>query len=290
MLKGRHVKKVAKHLTIWYIASIVLVGLVGAYIGVWGNKTSISREPTTGFEAVSFVSESNDRLPLSGWFLPSTGDTVAVIVHGWGGNRSTFVNLAEFLQQRGVHVLTFDLRGGTGRNTYGHRESGDIAGAITWLKHNKNMSAEKVVLIGNSMGGAASIMYTASHQVGGLVLISAVYNIQHTKQYFAREYRLVFPALYAASVSVIERVALNIKPQNPTTLMSSIKSPLLILHGSDDQKALFSDMERATALLSDKTKVVVYTIAGGSHTAYFDDIMRQATLNNQVAEFITQLP
>jgi pimeloyl-ACP methyl ester carboxylesterase len=286
MLATGHLINGAEWVAIAFICSVILVSLVGSFIGARGHQVHVSREPSSEFESIVFSSLATDKLRLSGWFLPAKTRKVAVLAHGWGGNRATLLDLAEYLQQKGINVLTFDMRGGTGRNTYGHREAGDIAGAFEWLRINKYYRSEDIVLIGNSLGGAASIDFASSHSIGKLVLISSVINLHHTKSFYASDFHLIFPSIYAASVTITERFLFGIKPTNPINVFEKITAPILVIHGDADPKSPIKDVytlqQRST-----HQKVEYIVVPGGGHKFFVEETSDQNHIHCQkIVDFI----
>ncbi len=134
------------------IIAICLAVIVAIYIGTstLGAATamSIPRLPLEGspasvgltFQNVSFDSRV-DRVDLDGWFIPSKGDAVLIIVNGGFQNRVDPVvhtlNMAHDLQQQGFNILLFDLRGRGDSKGVAHslsNENKDIGGAVDYLE------------------------------------------------------------------------------------------------------------------------------------------------------------
>lgn len=110
------------------------------------------------------------------WYGPEDGD-LAVLVHGITSNEGVMSWLAKDLAKEGYRVLTFDLYG------RGHSENArdvDHTHELFTDQINDLLAAlgfaedEKFVLIGYSMGGAVSTIYTAQYgdRVEKLVLIA----------------------------------------------------------------------------------------------------------------------
>ena len=96
-----------------------------------------------------------------------------VLVHGWAGNRAYWANQIDFLAER-YHVIAIDLGGhgesGLGRADWNLAAFGDDVVAVV-----DEVGAQKVALVGHSMGGDAVVH--AARQLGdrvaGLVWIDA---------------------------------------------------------------------------------------------------------------------
>ncbi len=292
MLNRHHLTRKTKQVLKFFLYSILVVSLIGSYVGLSGRKTPITRLPTEIYENVSFISQAKDNLELDGWFLPASSNKVVLIVHGWGGNRATFIDLAQYLQRQNINVLTFDLRGGTGKNTYGQRESGDVAGAVDWLVNTKAFEATNIALIGNSMGGAAVIDYSANHTVGAVVLLNSVINLKHTKNFFARDYNLIFPNIYAAGVTFVERVIYGVRPINPVDVFNNIQAPILVLHGTDDQKSPVQDVYDLQKNVSNRNQNVTFIIVPNAGHTFFEekDTSEHSQYSQQIYEFIQKQP
>ncbi|TSC65675.1 MAG: alpha/beta hydrolase [Candidatus Berkelbacteria bacterium Gr01-1014_85] len=289
MLKKHHVKKGAKLSLNLFAISLVAVSLIGSYIGLRGHRKPVTRVPSQSYQNVSFLSQAQDQMSLEGWFLPASSTNVAIIAHGWGGNRETFLDLAQYLQRNGINVLTFDMRGGTGQNSYGQREAGDIAGAVRWLIDNKQFTSRNIVLIGNSMGGAASIDYAVNHpQIRGLILISSVIDLKHTKRYYAQSLGLIFPAVYAAGVSLSERIFYGVSPTNPIKIFDRLAMPVLVLHGVNDVKSPIADVYSLQKKAMQKVRFEI--VSDGSHTFFADKDRQQSYVYSQkIVDFIRSI-
>ena len=106
----------------------------------------------------------SDGVSLNGYYAFSTQTSPwAICIHGYGGRAIDMVEYAEMFKNLGMNVLMVDLRGhGDSQGNYhtlGVRESDDIILWTNWLK--KTFKADKIILLGISMGGATSLMAAA---------------------------------------------------------------------------------------------------------------------------------
>lgn len=131
------------------------------------------------YESVTFRSAASDALPLSGWWIPKSGSSRAVIlVHGRYQNRTTYLSLAKPLWIAGFNVLLFDLRG-HGRSppapcTYGIQEQWDVVGAVRFAR-GRGMPAGSIGVIGWSLGAASALMAMRDDPDIGAVVSDSAY-------------------------------------------------------------------------------------------------------------------
>lgn len=105
--------------------------------------------------------------------VPGAGPFAVVLVHGWAGNRTYWDGAIHLLADH-YQVVALDLGGhgesGRGRSDWNLPAFGDDVLAVV-----EDVGAERVALVGHSMGGDA-IVYAAAHlgdRVAGLVWVDA---------------------------------------------------------------------------------------------------------------------
>lgn len=271
-----------------FIVSLVVLSLLGAYIGTKGNRITFSTLSTQAYEDVVFPSQAPDMVSLGGWFFPAASDTTVIVVHGWGGHRGRMLELVEYLQRNGVNVLAFDLRGGSGRNTYGDSEAGDVAGAVTWLKANKPGAAKQLVILGVSIGTTGAVAYTANNPVDKLVLISPVIDIYDTKRLALHQRHIPFPNVYIRGATWVEHKLFGIDHQNPSELFQQVSVPTLVMHPVHDAIApvlsVYALQESLAAQGKNNVKFVF--VPAGGHTFLDPDDENGFVYSQQILEFI----
>lgn len=169
----------------------VLLGLAGvallalAYMGVGlfvalrltaPDDTPVDGSPSDvglKYKDIRFASE--DGVPLRAWWVADDGgESAAVLVHGFGGNRSEehILRTAGIYVSKGYSVLMLDLRGhgdsGGERRTLGYKEVRDVRAAISWLKE-RRYDPDDVVLHGWSMGAATVVRAAPGTGVAAVV-------------------------------------------------------------------------------------------------------------------------
>lgn len=104
---------------------------------------------------------SRDGLPLFAWYLPGNRRAAIVLAHGLGGSGLLMQGHAEFLREAGYNLLLLDLRA-HGRSegntsTYGVLEAHDVAAAVEYLRSRGDIDADKIGVLGISLGAQAAL-------------------------------------------------------------------------------------------------------------------------------------
>ena len=166
--------------TCFAVIMVVYVGtsVLGAATAMGIPRLLLNGSPASvglAFQNVSFDSRV-DKVPLDGWFIPSLGDAVLVLINGGFQNRIDPVvdtlSLAHDLQQQGYNILLFDLRGRGDSGGTAHslsNENKDIGGAVDYLE-SMGYPANKIGLIGFCSGAANACIFASKNKIGGLVL------------------------------------------------------------------------------------------------------------------------
>ena len=181
------------------------------------------------FESVRFPS-GNGPL-LHGWFLPAPEDSAwrswaVVVSHGNGGNISHRLDLYRIWHEEGFPVLAYDYRG-YGRSGGFPTPGGtftDAESAHGWLVE-RNFAPERILALGESLGGGVAVELARRREIGGLVLQSTFTGLQD----LASE---LFPWLPVRTLGTIRYPVRDHLP--------SLEVPVLLLHGRQDTIIPFS--------------------------------------------------
>lgn len=114
---------------------------------------------------------SADGITLRG-HLWAGGSTAVVFSHMYGTTESIWFDLAGVLAAQGYTVLTFDFRGAgrsSGRLVIA-RVYRDTLAAVQFIRTRR---PQRIVLVGASMGGTASIVAAGQTKVDGLIVIAS---------------------------------------------------------------------------------------------------------------------
>jgi fermentation-respiration switch protein FrsA (DUF1100 family) len=218
-------------------------------------------------EAVAFASESGSR--LSGWFIPGQAHAGAVLLmHGIRANRLEMLGRARFLHGHGLAVLLFDFQAhgdSPGQHiTFGYLEALDARAAFAFLR--SKTPAERIAVIGLSLGGAAAIL--AELQPDAMVLEAVYANFgQAVENRLAM--RLGSLGRYFGPVltwQVKPRLGFDPSVLQPAERIARLHAPVLLVAGDADRHATLSEMR----LLYERAREPkeLRTIPGAQHVDF----------------------
>ncbi len=235
---------------------------------------SIPRLPLNGspasvglsFQNVSFDSRV-DKVALDGWFIPSTGGAVLVIINGGFQNRIDPVvhtlNLAHDLQQQGFNILLLDLRGRGDSGGVAHslsNENKDIGGAVDYLE-SRGYPADKIGLIGFCSGAANACIFASQNNIGGVVLDACFPSVESMVYNQAANHGIPrLPVdIFLPAVRIAARVFFGYSEINPIDVVSKIQCPIIFIHEGDDDLVSAAD-DIALAKASDNPSDMLWQV------------------------------
>jgi uncharacterized protein len=160
---------------------------------------------------------------LHGWWTPARrGVPVAHVLfcHGNGGNIGDRLSHVRLLAEAGLDVLVFDYSG-YGRSSGRPSEQGtyrDAAAAHAALLRRPGVDPGRVLLLGESLGGAVALALALELPPAGLILQSAFTSVRDmARVHYPFLPRSLVPDAYPS----LERIG-------------ALRAPLLVLHGARD--------------------------------------------------------
>jgi uncharacterized protein len=264
------------HIKMRRFVTYALVGL-GVAFGVavlWAGDylTQPARSDTGalpaefGGRSLTFPSASGGR--LSAWFIPGTSTQGAVLLlHPIRSNKQTMLSRAKFLKRQGYAILLVDFQAhgeseGDGI-TFGYREAKDVKAAVEKL--HELAPNEKVAALGVSLGAAALVLSDAHGSLSAVVLESPYATIEESlsnrlRIYFGTVGHLLAPFLL---VQLEPRLGVSPSQLRPINQISMLRSPLLILHGTEDRHTTLEEVERLYARAPQPKEF--YAVQGAAH-------------------------
>lgn len=172
------------------------------------------------YEPVSLV--TSDGVRLQGWFVPAAGErAVAAFFHGNAGNIGHRLDTLRVFNDLGLSVLIVDYRG-YGQSGGEPSETGlyrDGEAVWEYLRNDREIPAERIVLVGRSLGAAVAAHVGARTRPGALVLESPFISIPELGQ-------TIYPYLPVRWIA---------RYRFPTAeLAARCRCPLLVVHSPDD--------------------------------------------------------
>ena len=255
---------------------IVLAVLAAGFVGsVWvvGSRLTAAvqrevRDPPAelSVEEVTFPSESGTQ--ISGWFVPESEPRAAVILmHPLRSDRRSMFGRARFLSAAGYAVLLFDFQAhGQSRGdriTFGHRESLDASASVEYVRD--RVPDVPIVVLGNSLGGAAALLAEPPLEVEGLVL-EAVYPtigkaIANRLQLRLGEFGVAVAPVLIAQI----RPKLGFHPDalRPIERAKTLRVPVMAIAGSDDRRTTLGDTHALYRAIQSEKRL--WIVQGAKH-------------------------
>jgi len=187
------------------------------------------------YEDVEF--KAKDGTALHGWWLPASAPRGSVVfAHGNAANIANHLASVYWLPAAGYNVFIFDYRG------YGRSEGSpslqgliqDLTAAVQLVREQKEVPADKIAVLGQSLGGAIAIVYAAelplnSRPFAALISDSAFSGYRTIAQEKLAQLWITWPLQIPLSYLVTGSY-------NPVDYIAAVApTPLLILHGEADE-------------------------------------------------------
>ncbi|MDD5627901.1 MAG: alpha/beta hydrolase [Elusimicrobia bacterium] len=214
-----------------------------------------------------------DGATVHAWFVPLRPQSPAVVFcHGNAGNISHRLDKLMALRRAGASVLLFDYRG-YGRSSGRPDELGtylDAEAAYRWLAEQKKTPAGRIVIHGESLGGAVALELALRRRPAGLILESAFTSV-------VEMCRHVFPFLPAELIVRFRYDSLAKIPR--------LSCPVLVMHSPEDDVVPYSMGRRLyDAAPGPKTFL---ELKGGHNEGFLDT---GPAYEQAIAGFLASLP
>jgi len=212
---------------------------------------------------------AKDGTRLHAWFLPASGKALGTILflHGNAENISTHIMSVRWLPAQGFNVFLLDYRG------YGASEGEpsvagvqeDVDAAMRTLLSRADVDRDRIVVFGQSLGGAIAI-YNVAHSpyrqhIRALVVESTFASYREIAREKLAAFWLTWPLQYPLSWTVSDAYS----PADAVAGVSPI--PLLIIHGDQDPIVPVDHGKRLFELAREPKHL--WVIPGGGHIQAF---------------------
>jgi fermentation-respiration switch protein FrsA (DUF1100 family) len=168
---------------------------------------------------------ASDGISLYGWWIPG-GRYTLLFAHGNGGNISDRVDIAAKFHAEGFSVFLFDYRG-YGKSKGEPTEKGtykDAESAVRYLHQKRCIPLSRIILVGESMGGAIVVEVCTRYKIRAAVLISPSLSFSEimSHHYSDHSYNKKFDGIYDSSKKILK-----------------VHSPMMMVHGDTDELVPF---------------------------------------------------
>jgi uncharacterized protein len=282
-----------KRLLRWLLPLSLLGGLLfigGSWVyaeRLTRARPSIIGDPPADFpfaiEKVTFT--TNDHQTLAGWLVPTPkSERAIVLLHGYTGNRKQMLPRARFFREQGYAALLYDARacGESSGNhiSFGFRERHDVIAAVMFLQAR---GYTDIACLGVSQGGATILF--AAEELSGVkcVICESVYDeMTHAVDRRMRRYTGL-PGCVGACLLVPfaeERIGLSIDDVRPVDHIGSLKCPVFIISGTNDNRVWPEDTQRLFDAAKEPKELWMVPDAG------HEDLFRYSGYTDKVGAFL----
>lgn len=177
-----------------YWARLLGVGLLALYAlfvtgFAWMNATAMIRPSRhevccaspadfgAEYEALTLLTP--DGIRLFGWYIPSQNGAAVILLHGYGGDRTSSLIHARMLSAHGYGVLLYDQRAsgeseGEARS-WGWRDVADVESALGFLRERSDVTPARIGVLGCSTRAEIAIGAGARFDEIGAIVADAPY-------------------------------------------------------------------------------------------------------------------
>lgn len=236
--------------------------------------------------------------PASATKSPTSAITWAIMVHGKGSEPDEFDRVMPTFASHGIPSLAIHYRGDpgmppatNGRYGFGATEWPDLAAAVDYARAE---GAQRVILVGASMGGAIVASYLRhapdSSMVVGVVLDSPALSLSRTIEFGADQIALPgglslpAPVTWGAQRLASLRFGLDWDAVDYVTDPAWATMPTLIFHGTDDATVPIATSRELAAA---RDTVTFVETAGADHVESWN--VDPSAYDRALSRFVTAL-
>ena len=233
----------------WTVRIAFLVGLAIILImGCDGCFYFPSREivytPQTfhiDYDEVRF--KASDGVELWGWFLKAEGPPKGTVIHFHGNaqNISTHIVESYWLPQYGYNVLLFDYRG-YGKSQGRVTRAGTVLdghAAVDYLLSREDVDPNRLVMFGQSLGGAVGLVVAADRPEIAAVVVDAAFG--DYRRIATRHVRKIF--LFEPLAALLVRMLIS-KGHDPIDVLDRLSPRPLFVIASGNDKICYPELSR----------------------------------------------
>ncbi len=223
-----------KRFLVFILAGLMLEGCSGLFF--YPDESHVRAPAALGLEYRDVWFDSTDGIKLHAWFLPARGQALGTVLFFLvnAENISTHIASVSWLPKRRFNVFLFDYRG------YGKSEGSpeikglqeDGASAIQYLVENTSIDPNRLIVFGQSIGGAVAIYCVANStyrcHIRALIVEGSFSGYRKIMRDKLSGFWLTWPLQWLPSLSISDKFS-------PISVVAKVTPiPLLIIHGEND--------------------------------------------------------
>jgi uncharacterized protein len=222
------------------------------YPDVGRNIIGTPKDHGLDYESVRIDTEDGET--LHGWFVPSKDATATVLFfHGNAGNISTRLGYLLMFYGLGYNTFIIDYRG-YGESSGTPSEQGtyrDAQAAWRYLTEQRNIPSNRIVLLGESLGGAVATWLAVREKPALLVLASAFTSVADMAE-------AIYPFLPAHLLTRFD--------YNTREYLRGVTCPVFVAHSPQDEIVPFEQGEALYASASEPKQFL--ELQGGHNNGF----------------------
>ena len=270
------------------VLSAALFGCNGVFFLPYHAHVQTPRQLGLAYEDVYF--QAGDGTPLHAWFLKAEGKARGTILflHGNAENISTHIMSVRWLPARGFNLFLLDYRGygASGGTASLSGVQDDMDAALHTLLVRNDVDPDRVVVFGQSLGGAIAI-YNVAHSpyrrhIRALVVESAFASYRQITREKLADFWLTWPLQWPLSWTVTDEYS----PSKAVAGVSPI--PLLIIHGDRDPIVPLHHGQRLYELAREPRQL--WVVPGGGHIQAFQSQIYRDRFVAYLTEVLSESP
>lgn len=245
-----------------FIAVIILAFIARAGLDrvfYYPNHKEYTTPEADGYEYEEIRFQSKDGTNLSGWFIPAKGEAHGTVIHFHGNaqNMSAHYSFVSWLPANGFNLFVFDYRG------YGKSEGKisrrgiyeDSVAAVETVKSRTDINPNKIILFGQSIGGANALAVAGNNQLEGIAGVATDSAFSSYKS-VAMDHTTLLKPLAALLISN------RLSPKNAVHKIKPV--PLLLIHGTADKVVPYKHAQKLFEKAAEPKEL--WTVPNGRHT------------------------
>lgn len=266
----------------WHILGILVAAYGGLALVLYFFQARMVFYPEIGREIIATPGQAglpyedirlttSDGLGLQGWYVPAPQPRGTVLfLHGNAGNISHRIDSLQMFHRLGYSTLIFDYRG-YGNSGGTPSEQGtyrDAEAAWRYLTEQRHTPSCRIVLFGESLGGAVGAWLAARQKPAALVIASGFISVPD----LARHFYPYLPVRWLARLRYDTAESLR-----------AVAAPVLIAHSPEDEIVPFEHGRALFAAANPPKRFL--ELAGGHNDGFI--FMRESWVR-ALADFLDE--